>query len=234
MFWQRLVQPPVIAPSLYASDFTRLGEQIETLLTAGARVFHFDMGDGHFIEPVTIGPIVIESIAPLVHAGGGVIDCHLMVEEPERHIRQVADAGGDSVTVHLEACADLPGTVALARELGLGAGLAVNPGTPVERALEAAGAVDLVLCMSIHPGYSGQAFMPEALDRLAALREGLPPEVLVEVDGGVKATNAREIGAAGADVLVVGSGIFAAAQPAAAYEGLAASLAVASAAAAVR
>src|SRR5581483_5839066 len=156
--------------------------------------------------------------------------CHLMVEEPERHIRQVADAGGDSVTVHLEACADLPGTVALARELGLGAGLAVNPGTPVERALEAAGAVDLVLCMSIHPGYSGQAFMPEALDRLAALREGLPPEVLVEVDGGVKATNAREIGAAGADVLVVGSGIFAAAQPAAAYEGLAASLAVASAA----
>jgi ribulose-phosphate 3-epimerase len=224
MSWQEWVRGAEIEPSLYAADFTRLGEQIESLLDAGTRVFHFDMGDGRFIEPVTIGPIVIASIAPLIHAGGGVLDCHLMVAEPERHLHQVAEAGGDSVTVHVEACDDVAGLAASARELGLGVGVALNPETPVDAALAVAGNVDLVLCMSIHPGFSGLPFMSEALPRIAALRAGLPTDVHVQVDGGVKPGNLREIHDAGADLLVVGSGIFGAAGPAVSYAALAASL----------
>jgi ribulose-phosphate 3-epimerase len=206
--WRDWVRTVEIEPSLYAADFARLGEQLEHLLEAGARVFHFDVGDGHFVEPVTIGPVVLRSIAPLVHARGGVLDCHLMVDNPKRHLAQVADAGGDSVTFHLEVTDDVPGLVAAARDLGLGVGLAFNPGTPVEAAVDAAGGVDLVLCMSIHPGYSGQAFMPESLDRIRSLRRSVPESVFVQVDGGVKHENVEAVHEAGAELVVVGSGIF--------------------------
>jgi ribulose-phosphate 3-epimerase len=225
MSWQTWVRGGEIEPSLYAADFTRLGSQIENLLAAGTRVFHFDMGDGHFIEPVTIGPIVIESIAPLIQSGGGVLDCHLMVSEPGRHLRQVAEAGGDSVTIHVETC-DVAATAEAARALGLGVGVALNPETPVETALALADHVDLVLCMSIHPGYSGMPFMREALPRIASLRANLPGRVHVQVDGGVKPDNLRLIREAGADLMVVGSGIFAAPDPGAAYTQLTASLTV--------
>jgi len=223
MGWSEWVRGVEIEPSLYAADFAHLGAELEQLLDAGARIFHFDVGDGHFVEPVTIGPIVLESIAPLVHARGGVLDCHLMVEEPTKHIPQIARAGGDSVTFHLEAEGDPAELAALAHGHGLGAGLAFNPGTPVREALAATDGVDLVLCMSIHPGYSGQAFMPESLERIEELRRGLPPEVHVQVDGGIKRENADEIRTAGANLLVVGSGIFAAPDVAEAYAGLAAS-----------
>jgi ribulose-phosphate 3-epimerase len=221
--WSDWVRGVEIEPSLYAADFAHLGEQLELLLDGGARIFHFDVGDGHFVEPITIGPIVLESIAPLVHARGGVLDCHLMVEEPAKHIPQIARAGGDSVTFHVEAKGDPAELAALARGNGLGAGLAFNPETPVGEAVAAAGEVDLVLCMSIHPGYSGQAFMPESLARIAELRRSLPPHVHVQVDGGIKAANAGDVRAAGANLLVVGSGIFAAPGVAAAYARLAAS-----------
>jgi ribulose-phosphate 3-epimerase len=217
MTWEEWSRGVEIEPSLYAADFANLGSQIGELLEAGARVFHFDMGDGRFIEPVTIGPIVIESIAPMIHDRGGVLDCHLMVERPEKHFRQVAEAGGDSVTFHVEATADLAEAVALARGLGLGVGVAFNPETSVARVLDASAGVDLVLCMSIHPGYSGQGFMPEALGRISTLRSALAPAVHVQVDGGVKRSNVAEIRAAGADLLVVGSGVFAAESPGAAY-----------------
>jgi ribulose-phosphate 3-epimerase len=207
--WREWVRTAEIEPSLYAGDFANLGAQIETLLDAGARVFHFDVGDGHFVEPVTIGPIVLESIAPLVHAGGGVLDCHLMVYRPERQIPLIARAGGDSVTFHVEAVDDPAAIVALAREHGLGVGLAFNPGTEVERAAAAAEGVDLVLCMSIVPGYSGQEFMPGSLERIAALRKLLPGEVHVQVDGGVGEDNVASIRDAGASLLVAGSSIFA-------------------------
>ncbi len=208
MAWREWVRTVEIEPSLYAADFARLGEQLEHLLEAGARVFHFDVGDGHFVEPVTIGPVVLRSIAPLVHDRGGVLDCHLMVENPERHLRQIAEAGGDSVTFHLEATDDVPDVAAAARDLGLGVGLAFNPGTPVEAAAAAADGVDLVLCMSIHPGYSGQAFMPEALDRIRALRGSIRESVFVQVDGGVRHENVEAVHEAGAELVVVGSGIF--------------------------
>ena len=197
-----------IEPSLYAADFANLGEQVTYLLNAGARVFHFDIGDGHFVEPVTIGPVVLRSIAPIVHGSDGVLDCHLMVENPERHIPQVAAAGGDSVTFHIEACEDVPTVIGLAREQGLGVGVAFNPGTEVDDVVEAAADADLALCMSINPGYSGQEFMPEALERLRELRSGLPEDVFVQVDGGITQENVRDAHEAGADLIVVGSAIF--------------------------
>ena len=206
--WRDWVRTVEIEPSLYAADFARLGEQIDHLMNAGARVFHFDVGDGHFVEPVTIGPVVLKSIAPLVHQAGGVLDCHLMVDNPERHIPQVAEAGGDSVTFHVEACDDVPAALALAREHGLGVGVAFNPETEVEEAVEAAADADVALCMSIHPGYSGQEFMPAALQRLSELRELLPPDVFVQVDGGITHDNVRSAYDAGASLLVAGSAIF--------------------------
>ena len=208
MTWADWVRTVEVEPSIYAADFARLGEQLEHLLNAGARVFHFDIGDGHFVEPVTIGPIVLQAIAPMIHARGGVLDCHLMVDNPERHFRQIADAGGDSVTFHVEVSEDPSATIALAREFGLGVGVAFNPETPVAAALAASAGCDLVLCMSIPPGYSGQQFMPDAIDRLADLREALPTRVFVQVDGGITHDNAREANDAGADLLVAGSSIF--------------------------
>jgi ribulose-phosphate 3-epimerase len=197
-----------VEPSIYAADFSRLGEQIDVLLRAGVRIFHFDVGDGHFVPPVTIGPIVLQWIAPRIRDHGGAIDCHLMVENPERHFEAIREAGGSSVTVHHEVCADPQAVAALARERGLGVGLAFNPETAPEDAARSAEGFDLVLCMSIHPGYSGQAFMPEAIPRIRALRELLPDDVFIQVDGGVGPENVRELYNAGARLLVAGTSVF--------------------------
>ena len=137
MSWDRSTRGMEVEPSIYAGDFSRLGEQLSALLDAGARVFHFDLGDG-FIDEITIGPIVLESIADLVHQQGGVLDCHLMASQPARHLEQVGEAGGDSVTFHVEAEGDPAETIARARELDLGVGVALNPETPVARAIAAA------------------------------------------------------------------------------------------------
>ena len=220
MAWRDWVGTVEVEPSLYAADFARLGEQIDELLGAGVRVFHYDVGDGHFVEPITIGPIVIESIAERIHAGGGAIDVHLMVDNPERHIPQVARAGGDSVTFHVEVTDEPAALIALAREHGLGAGVSFNPQTEVARAAAAAEGADLCLCMSINPGYSGQAFMPEALPRIRELRGLLPPDVYVQVDGGVGAANIGAIHEAGASLLVAGSAVFGHGDLQAAYRGL--------------
>src|SRR4029453_8476925 len=203
--------------------FSRLGEQIEVVMDAGAKIFQFDVGDGQFIEPITIGPIVLKSISPLVNERGGVLDCHLMIVSPEKHFRAIAEAGGDSVTVHYEVCDDLPGVIAQARDLGLGAGGAFNPETEPEAVVEAAGElVDLVLCMSIHPGYSGQPFMPEAIPRVRRLRELLPDGVHVQVDGGFGAENVPQLVGGGANLLVPGTSFFGQEDIAEAYRRLAA------------
>jgi ribulose-phosphate 3-epimerase len=206
--WKDWVRGLEVEPSLYAADFARLGEQIEVLARAGVRVFHFDVGDGHFVPPITVGPIVLQSIAPLVHRLGAALDCHLMVEGPERHFEAVAEAGGDSVTVHLEACDDLPAVYRRARELELGVGLAFNPETSPEDAARAADGVDLVLCMSINPGYSGQQFMPDALGRVEQLRQLLGDGMYIQVDGGVGPENVRDLRSAGANLLVAGTSVF--------------------------
>jgi ribulose-phosphate 3-epimerase len=203
--WNRGVE---VEPSLYAADFAALGAQIEALMTAGCRVFHFDVGDGHFVEPVTIGPIVLRSISGLVHERGGAIDVHLMVENPAKYFAPVAEAGGDSVTFHYEAVGDVDSTIAAAREQRLGVGVAFNPGTEPEPVAAAAGGADLVLCMGIHPGYSGQPFRRETIDRVRRLRAALPAGVLIQVDGGIGVGNIREVGDAGAALLVAGSAVF--------------------------
>jgi ribulose-phosphate 3-epimerase len=210
MSWAEWIRPVEVEPSLYAADFARLGEQVEVLLSADTRVFHFDVGDGHFIPPITTGPIVLQSIAPLVHEAGGILDCHLMVESPERHLAQFREAGADSVTVHFEVCPDLPSVVALAREQGLQVGLALNPETAVEPAADAAieAGVDIVLCMSVHPGYSGQAFIPESVERIRALRGLLPRSVHLQVDGGVGVGNISGLHEAGARLFVAATAIF--------------------------
>ena len=207
MTWTSRIRAVEVAPSLYAGDFWNLGAQIDALLDAGTRIFHFDVGDGHFVPPVTIGPIVIESIAPRVHERGALIDVHLMVTRPESHVEAVAAAGGDSVTFHYEAVDEPEGVVEAARSLRLGAGIAFNPETEPEAVAEVAGAADLVLCMSIHPGYSGQSFMPSALDRIRRLRR-LLPETLIQVDGGVREENSHDLFEAGARLLVAGTALF--------------------------
>jgi ribulose-phosphate 3-epimerase len=206
--WHDWIRTVEIEPSIYAADFSRLGEEIDILLRTGARVFHFDVGDGHFVPPITIGPIVLKWIAPIIHAHDGVIDCHLMIENPERHFEAIREAGGNSVTVHYEAVTDYKGILALAREQGLEAGLAFNPETSPEDAAKAAEGYDLVLCMSINPGYSGQEFMPAAVERVRKLRELVPPEMHIQVDGGLGPDNVRSVYDAGADLLVAGTSIF--------------------------
>jgi ribulose-phosphate 3-epimerase len=209
MGWRDWIRTVEIEPSIYAADFARLGEQLDVLLRTGARVFHFDVGDGHFVEPITMGPIVLQSISEMIHAMDGAIDCHLMVDNPVRHFSQIAQAGGDSVTFHYEAVDDVPATIAAAREHGLGVGLAFKPDTEPEPVAAVAEGVDLVLCMSIQPGYSGQDFMPDALPRIERLRAALPPEIHVQVDGGVDNDNVRSIYDAGATLIVAGTSIFA-------------------------
>jgi ribulose-phosphate 3-epimerase len=180
-------------------------------------VFQFDVGDGHFIPEITIGPVVLASIAPLARAWGAILDCHLMISEPERHFEAVARAGGHSVTFHLEVCDDPARAIAHARSLGLGVGVACNPETPVEGLAAAAEDADLALCMSIHPGYSGQELMPDAPGRIARLRELLPERVRVQVDGGINAGTIRQVREAGADLLVAGSAVFWRDDPTAGY-----------------
>src|SRR3954447_24598086 len=182
MAWADGLREAEVEPSLYAADFARLGEQIEQLLAAGARLFHYDVGDGHFVEPIIIGPVVLQSIGGLIHDGGGRVDVHLMIESPERHFRAFREAGADSVTFHYEAVEDVSGIAAAAREEGLGVGVALKPKTSVEAVAEAAIAAgtDFVLCMSIEPGYSGQKFMPAAYDRLRRLRHLLPEAMQIQ------------------------------------------------------
>jgi ribulose-phosphate 3-epimerase len=209
MAWRDWVRTAEIEPSLYAADFSELGEEIEYLLHAGARIFHFDVGDGHFIEPITMGPVVLKSIAPMIHRAGGVIDCHLMVDDPEHHFPQIKDAGGDSVTFHVEVSDEPWNTIKAARDLELGVGVAFNPETDVQLAVEAALGADLALCMSIHPGYSGQEFLPDSLPRIRRLRQELPSSLFVQVDGGITLENAPDVRKAGADLIVAGTAIFA-------------------------
>jgi ribulose-phosphate 3-epimerase len=219
--WDQLREVEV-EPSLYAADFAKLGEQIDRLLAAGVRVFHYDVGDGHFVEPIIIGPIVLQSIAERIHDGGALVDVHLMVESPERYFEPFREAGADSVTFHYEAVEDVAAVVAAARQQGLGVGLSLKPRTPVDEvaAVATEAGTDLVLCMSIEPGYSGQQFMPDAYERLRRLRELLPASMHLQVDGGVNRENIRAAREAGANLLVAATAVFHDGDIGEAYRGL--------------
>ena len=215
-----LLEAPRVAPSILSADMSRLGAQIEEVMAAGARVIHFDVMDGHFVPPITIGPLVLSAIADQVHEAGGVVDVHLMIEAPERQIADFAKAGADSITFHEEATPHAHRTLAAVRELGCLAGVAINPGTPVEAVQELRGMADIVLCMTVNPGWGGQAFIansPEKVERLLPLAD----PAVIEVDGGIDADTAGPISAAGAHLFVAGSAIFGAAEPAAAYGAIA-------------
>jgi ribulose-phosphate 3-epimerase len=213
-----------IAPSLLSSDFARLAEQIELVMDAGAKVMHVDVMDGHFVPPITIGPLIVDAIRDLVKGRGGVLDVHLMIERPERHVEAFAKAGADIITVHPEATPHIHYTLKLIRELGCRAGVVINPGTTVETVQPVAEIIDLCLCMSVNPGWGGQSYIPTSTERLRRLRELIPDEVVLEVDGGVSLETIDEVREAGAQLVVAGSAVFGADDPAAAFRALEARL----------
>jgi ribulose-phosphate 3-epimerase len=211
-----------VAPSILAADFGRLAAQVETVLDAGATVIHVDIMDGHFVPPLTMGPIVVQGLRGLVHDRGAVLDVHLMVERPERHIAAFAEAGADGMTIHAEATPHVHYALQQVREAGCRAGLAICPATPVTAVHEVLDDVDLVLCMTVNPGWGGQAFIPASPDKIARLRELLHDETVLEVDGGIDERTAGACAAAGASLLVAGSAVFGRDDPGAAVEAIAA------------
>lgn len=218
---RELLRQPRVAPSVLSADFARLGAAVDEVIEAGARVIHFDVMDGHFVPPITVGPLVASSIADRVHDAGGVLDVHLMIEAPERQIEAFAEAGADCITFHREATPHANRLLTTIREAGCLAGLAINPATPVEDVAELRGYADLVLCMTINPGWGGQSLLPESPDKLRRLAP-LVGDATIEVDGGIDASTAGPIAEAGASLFVAGSAVFHADDPAAAYTDIAA------------
>jgi ribulose-phosphate 3-epimerase len=206
-----------VAPSILAADFSRLGEHVGEVLDAGARVIHVDVMDGHFVPPITMGPLAVDALAERVHAAGALIDVHLMIERPERQVVEFAQAGADNITIHAEATPHLHYAVSAIKEAGCRAGVALTPATPVEALSELVEDLDLALCMTVNPGWGGQAFLPRSPGKIARLRALIGPGVALEVDGGVDASTAGACAEAGATVFVAGSAVFGADDPGAAF-----------------
>jgi ribulose-phosphate 3-epimerase len=210
-----------VAPSILSADFGRLREQVGEVLDAGARVIHVDVMDGHFVPPITVGPLVVDGLAGQAREAGAMLDVHLMIERPERHVEDFVKAGADSVTFHAEATPHVAYTASLVRDLGACVGVAINPGTPVGALSEVAGAIDMALCMTVNPGWGGQAFIEHSLDKIPRVRAIVGDRVAVQVDGGVAADTAPACRSAGANVFVAGSAIFGAEDPGEAYRAIA-------------
>jgi ribulose-phosphate 3-epimerase len=210
----------LVLPSILASDFGAFRAQVQELLDAGARAFHCDVMDGHFVPPITFGPLVIAAIADQVHEVGGVLDVHLMIERPERQLADFASAGADSCTVHVETCPHLHRVLAQIHELGMRAGVTLNPSTPIAALSDAIPYADHVLCMSVDPGWGGQAFIEESLERLKEIYTRLRPGMGLEIDGGVGPENAGATVEAGANLVVAGSAIYGRPSPGDAYRAI--------------
>ena len=210
-----------VAPSILAADFARLGEQVGAVLDAGARVIHVDVMDGTFVPTFSMGQPVVQALAEQIHDAGALIDVHLMVDRPERHVADFARAGADSITIHVEATPHVHYTLQAIRDAGCRAGLALCPATPAMAAAEVAPDLDLLLCMTVNPGWGGQAFIPASLAKLERLRALLGPHTALEVDGGIDARTAGPCARAGATLFVAGTSVFGSDDPAAAVEAIA-------------
>jgi ribulose-phosphate 3-epimerase len=217
---RELIESPRVAPSILSADFAKLGSQVEEVMDAGARVIHFDVMDGQFVPPITIGPLVLGGIADQVHDAGGAVDVHLMIEAPERQVEEFARAEADSITFHAEATPHANRTLHAVRELGCLAGIALNPGTPAETVSELLGYADLVLCMTVNPGWGGQSFIESSPAKVERLRV-LAGEAKIEVDGGIDTDTVGSVAAAGASLFVAGSAVFGSDDPARAYSEIA-------------
>jgi len=197
-----------LAPSILSADFSRLGEQVVEATKAGADYIHVDVMDGHFVPNITIGPLVVAAVR---HCTKLPLDVHLMIESPEKHIKSFADAGADIITVHIETCPHIKRTVQLIKSLGVKAGVSLNPGTPVEMVDEILPAADLILVMTVNPGFGGQSFIPDVLAKIVRLRtdiDKLNLKTEIEVDGGINSDTAPRVVGAGARVMVAGAAIF--------------------------
>ena len=221
---QPLLRGVRVAPSILSADFSRLGEEVAEVLDAGARIIHVDVMDGHFVPPITVGPLVVAGIAEQVHSAGAMLDVHLMIERPERHVADFVKAGADSVTVHAEATPHVAYAAGIVRESGACVGAAINPGTPVEALTELATSIDLALCMTVNPGWGGQPFMASSPQKVARLSAIVPGEVALEVDGGIDVDTAPVCRESGASVFVAGSAIFESSEPGEAYRAIARSV----------
>ncbi len=210
-----------VVPSILSADFGRLGGQVGEVLDAGARAIHVDVMDGHFVPPITVGPLVVAALAQQARDAGAMLDVHLMIERPERQVSEFVKAGAHSVTFHAEATPNVAYTASLVRESGACAGVAINPGTPVGALAEVAHMLDLALCMTVNPGWGGQVFIEHSLDKVVRTRAILGAEPALEVDGGIDVHTAPACVEQGANLLVAGSAIFAAKDPGEAYGALA-------------
>jgi ribulose-phosphate 3-epimerase len=210
-----------VAPSILSADFARLREQVGEVLDAGARIIHVDVMDGHFVPPITIGPLVVAALREQVGEAGGMLDVHLMVERPERHVPEFVKAGADSITFHAEATPHVAYTADLIRQGGAGVGLAINPATPVGALAEVVDLLDMALCMTVNPGWGGQPFIEHSPQKIERVRAIVGADVAVQVDGGIDPATAPRCREAGASVFVAGSAVFGSSDPGAAYRAIA-------------
>ena len=217
----QLLREPQVAPSILSADFAHLGQQVADVMDAGARVIHCDVMDGHFVPPITLGPLIVGSLADQVHGAGGMLDVHLMIEHPERQIDEFAKAGADMITVHWEATPHVHYALKAVRETGCIAGLALTPATPADIVVELVGDLDNLLCMTVNPGWGGQEFIEHSIAKLERLRGLLPAGVPLEVDGGIDAGTARRCHSVGATLFVAGSAVFGSPDPGKAYREIA-------------